>query len=154
MQKNNRTLQQLSIEAREKGPKSVNNKHTIQKKNTTQCEKYYHPSKTKKKRPVGAVGRCSSSATIPATTPDTIDATDVHGDTTIALPCFRPRVCTNEMSHQWKIKWYKDRIIQKLLDKSSRQMLKTHIFHQMGPTYKCNRKQQNKQENVCSQENN
>jgi len=54
-----------------------------------------HPSK-RKNRAVGALGRCSSSAIMPATTPDTIDATDVHVDTTIALPCLSPRVCTKK----------------------------------------------------------
>jgi hypothetical protein len=74
--------------------------HAVVREEYDMRKYYYHPSK-RKSRPVGAVGRCSSSATIPAITPDTIDATDVHVDTTIALPCFRPRVYTNECKHQW-----------------------------------------------------
>uniref|UniRef100_A0A0A9E2Y9 Secreted protein n=1 Tax=Arundo donax TaxID=35708 RepID=A0A0A9E2Y9_ARUDO len=62
-----------------------------------------HPSK-RKRRAVGASGRCSSSATMPATTPDTIDATDVHVDTTIALPCLRPRVCMTKSIIRGKYK--------------------------------------------------
>lgn len=55
----------------------------------------YHPSKSQR-RDVGAEGNRSPKANIPAKTPVTIDATAAHVDTTIALPCFKPRVCLEE----------------------------------------------------------
>lgn len=45
-----------------------------------------------KSRPDGEEGNFSPRANIPATTPVTIDATAAQVDTTIALPCFSPRV--------------------------------------------------------------
>lgn len=51
----------------------------------------YHPSKSKR-RGVGAEGSRSPKASIPASTAVTIDATAAHVETTIALPCFNPRV--------------------------------------------------------------
>lgn len=51
----------------------------------------YHPKRSKS-RPDGEVGNFSPRANIPATTPVTIDATAAQVDTTIALPCFSPRV--------------------------------------------------------------
>lgn len=41
---------------------------------------------------MGAEGSFSPKASIPASTPVTIDATAAHVETTIALPCFKPRV--------------------------------------------------------------
>ena len=54
--------------------------------------KSYHPSRSDK-RAVGADGNLSPKAIIPATTPVTIEATAAQVDTTIARPCFKPRVC-------------------------------------------------------------
>ena len=53
----------------------------------------YHPRR-REKRAAGAEGKRSPRASIPASTPVTIDATAAHVDKTIALPCFRPRVCS------------------------------------------------------------
>lgn len=53
----------------------------------------YHPSRSER-RAVGAEGNRSPNASIPESTPVTMDATAAHVDTTIALPCFRPRVCS------------------------------------------------------------
>lgn len=51
----------------------------------------YHPTK-RENRAIGAEGSFSPKASIPASTPVTIDATAAHVDTTIALPCFKPCV--------------------------------------------------------------
>lgn len=52
----------------------------------------YHPNKSDI-RASGAEGSCSPKASIPASTPVKIDATEAHVDTTIALPSFKPLVC-------------------------------------------------------------
>lgn len=51
----------------------------------------YHPSRSER-RAVGAEGNLSPKASMPASTPVTIDATAAHVDTMIALPCFKPLV--------------------------------------------------------------
>lgn len=53
----------------------------------------YHPIR-RERRATGAEGNRSPNASIPASTPVTIDATAAHVDITIALPCFKPRVCS------------------------------------------------------------
>jgi hypothetical protein len=52
----------------------------------------YHPV-ISKMRSVRLDGIFSPNASMPTTTPVIIDATEVHVDTTIALPCFSPLVC-------------------------------------------------------------
>lgn len=52
----------------------------------------YHPRRRVTRAP-GAEGNRSPKANIPASTPVTIEATAAQVDTTIALPCFNPRVC-------------------------------------------------------------
>ena len=88
-------MQQQRIEARENRTKSSSARSYSTEGEYNAALSSYHPSK-RKNRAVGALGKCSSSAMMPATTPDTIDATDVHVDTTIALPCLSPRVCTKK----------------------------------------------------------
>lgn len=56
----------------------------------------YHPSRSER-RAAGAEGNRSPKVSIPASTPVTIEATAAHVDTTIALPCFRPRVCLKKI---------------------------------------------------------
>lgn len=55
----------------------------------------YHPRRSIR-RAVGAEGRRSPSANMPASTPVTIEATAAQVDNTIALPCFKPRVCLEQ----------------------------------------------------------
>lgn len=61
-------------------------------KNTKDSVLYYHPSRSAK-RALGAEGRRSPKASMPASTPVKIDATAAQVEIIIALPCFRPRVC-------------------------------------------------------------
>lgn len=79
----------LQVEYRRYGHTSNSNKEN------------YHPSK-RENRAVGAEGSFSPNASIPASTPVTIDATAAHVDTTIALPCFKPCVCLQHIKHYRK----------------------------------------------------
>ena len=60
----------------------------------------YHPSRSKI-RATGAEGNRSPNASIPASTTVTIDTTAAHVEITIAIPCFRPRVCSKGAKRLW-----------------------------------------------------
>lgn len=67
-------------------------KEKSNQQNTKHDILYYHPRRSAR-RAFGSEGSRSPKANIPASTPVKIDATAAHVETTIALPCFRPRVC-------------------------------------------------------------
>lgn len=64
----------------------------------------YHPRRSIR-RAAGAEGNRSPSANMPARTPVTIEATAAQVDTTIALPCFKPRVCLEQRKEEILLIW-------------------------------------------------
>lgn len=98
----------------------------------------YHPRRSVK-RAFGSEGSRSPKANIPARTPVKIDATAAQVETTIALPCFRPRVCKRrEDSDYLKSYCLWNRHCRTLLGQVSQQLTENGLISFHGMPKGCN----------------